>query len=105
MSAHVTRGKGNAQAPGDLRQLPLQAGSRAKPRRVTAKVEWYGGALFPRVGFIVARLRRRAEGMACFDNGRGIAAQWIGGCDKLGSFKGPSGECRVNPKGRLENVG
>ena len=32
-----------------------QAGSRNKPRRAVAKVEWHPGELYPRVGFIPAR--------------------------------------------------
>jgi hypothetical protein len=32
-----------------------------KPRRVTAKVEWHPGELYPRVGFIVTNMSRPAE--------------------------------------------
>jgi len=42
-----------------------------------AKVEWHRGELFPRVGFIVTNLRRSAEDVVRFYNGRGIAEQWI----------------------------
>ncbi len=42
-----------------------------------AKVEWHRGKLFPRVGFIVTNLRRSAEAVVRFYNGRGLAEQWI----------------------------
>jgi hypothetical protein len=48
-----------------------------KPRRVVAKVEWHPGELYPRVGFIVTNLARRAERVVAFDNQRGMAEQWI----------------------------
>ena len=38
-----------------------QARSWNKPRRIVAKVEWHPGELYPRVGFIVTNLARRAE--------------------------------------------
>jgi hypothetical protein len=42
-----------------LRQLPHQAQSRRKPRRVVGKVEWHPGELYPRSGFLslIAGLR------------------------------------------------
>jgi hypothetical protein len=54
-----------------------QADSWSRPRRVVAKVEWHKGELFPRVGFIVNNLRRRAKGVVRFYNLRGTAEQWI----------------------------
>ena len=54
-----------------------QAGSWDRLRRVVAKVEWYRGELFPRVGFIVTNLTLPAEGVVHFYNGRGTAEQWI----------------------------
>jgi hypothetical protein len=54
-----------------------RAKSWKKPRRVVAKVEWHRGELFPRVGFIVTNLRRRAEKVVHFYNKRGTAEQWI----------------------------
>jgi hypothetical protein len=54
-----------------------QAQSWTKPRRVVAKVEWHGGELFPRVGFIVTNLRRPPEKVVHFYNQRGTAEQWI----------------------------
>src|SRR4051812_12977515 len=54
-----------------------QAQSWSKPRRVVAKVEWHQGELYPRVGFIVTNLTRRAERVSKFYNGRGTAEQWI----------------------------
>ena len=40
-------------------------------------MEWHRGELFPRVGFIVTNLRRSAEAVVRFYNGRGLAEQWI----------------------------
>ncbi|HSM16782.1 MAG TPA: IS1380 family transposase [Gemmatimonadales bacterium] len=54
-----------------------QAGSWDRKRRVVAKVEWYPGELYPRVGFIVTKLRRPAERVVAFYNQRGTAEQWI----------------------------
>jgi hypothetical protein len=54
-----------------------QAQSWKKPRRVVAKVEWYPGELYPRVGFIVTNLARPAERVVAFYNQRGTAEQWI----------------------------
>ena len=54
-----------------------QAQSWSKPRRVVAKVEWHQGELYPRVGFIVTNLKRPAERVSKFYNGRGTAEQWI----------------------------
>ncbi len=54
-----------------------RAKSWDRPRRVVAKVEWHSGELFPRVGFIVTNLRRRAKKVVQFYNGRGTAEQWI----------------------------
>jgi hypothetical protein len=54
-----------------------QAQSWSKPRRVVAKVAWHQGELYPRVGFIITNLRRPAERVVKFYNGRGTAEQWI----------------------------
>jgi hypothetical protein len=54
-----------------------QAQSWTKPRRVVAKVEWHQGELYPRVGFLVTNLKRPAERVSKFYNGRGTAEQWI----------------------------
>ncbi len=54
-----------------------QAGSWDRPRRVVAKVEWHCEELFPRIGFIVTNLNRRAKNVVCFYNKRGTAEQWI----------------------------
>ena len=42
-----------------------------------AKVEWHQGELYPRIGFIVTNLKRPAERVSKFYNGRGTAEQWI----------------------------
>jgi hypothetical protein len=54
-----------------------QAESWTKPRRVVAKVEWHRDELYPRVGFLVTNLKRPAERVSRFYNGRGTAEQWI----------------------------
>jgi hypothetical protein len=54
-----------------------QAQSWTKPRRVVAKIEWHQGELYPRVGFIVTNLKRPAERISKFYNGRGTAEQWL----------------------------
>jgi hypothetical protein len=54
-----------------------QAASWDMARRVVAKIEWHQGELFPRVGFIVTNLRRSADRVVQFYNGRGTAEQWI----------------------------
>ncbi|MCQ4191067.1 IS1380 family transposase [Methylocystis suflitae] len=54
-----------------------QARSWTNPRRVVAKVEWHVGELYPRVGFIVTNLARRAENVVAFYNKRGTCEQNI----------------------------
>ena len=54
-----------------------QAGTWDKARRVVAKVEWHPEELYPRVGFIVTNLNRRAERVVAFYNQRGTAEQHI----------------------------
>jgi hypothetical protein len=54
-----------------------QAQSWDKPRRVIAKVEWYPGELFPRVGFIVTNLPMDPDWVVGFYNQRGTAEQHI----------------------------
>jgi hypothetical protein len=51
-----------------------------RPRRVIAKVEWYQGELFPRVGFIVTNMSAKARNVVRFYNGRGNCEQWIKEC-------------------------
>jgi hypothetical protein len=60
-----------------LASFAYQAQSWSRPRRVVAKVEWHQGELYPRVGFIVTNLKRPAERVSKFYNGRGTAEQWI----------------------------
>jgi hypothetical protein len=54
-----------------------QAGSWDSKRSVVAKVEWHPGDLYPRVGFIVTNLSRKAERVVAFYNHRGTAEQYI----------------------------
>ncbi len=44
---------------------------------MVAKVEWHGGELFPRVGFIVTNLNWGSKNVVRFYNKRGRAEQWI----------------------------
>ena len=67
-SIHVRRSHAN---------FTYQAGSWSKPRRVVARVEWHPGELYPRVGFIVTNMARRAENVVGFYNKRGTCEQWI----------------------------
>ena len=54
-----------------------QAQSWDKPRRVIAMIEWYRGALFPRVGFIVTNLPMEPDRAVRFCNQRSTAEQHI----------------------------
>src|SRR5271154_1934427 len=54
-----------------------QAKSWNCPRRGIAKVEWHRGELFPRIGFIVTNLSRRAKAVVHFYNQRGTADRCI----------------------------
>jgi hypothetical protein len=58
-------------------RFSYQAGSWDSKRRVVAKVEWHPGDLYPRVGFIVTNLSRKAERVVAFYNHRGTAEQYI----------------------------
>ena len=44
-----------------------------KPRRIVAKVEWYPGEFFPRVGFVLTNLPIQADWVIQFYNKRGTA--------------------------------
>jgi hypothetical protein len=54
-----------------------QAASWKTARRVVAKVEFYFGELFPRVGSIVMNLSLPSRAVVRFYNKRGTAEQWI----------------------------
>lgn len=64
--------------PGEVRCFHANFSYRAQSwkiaRRVGAKVEWYPGALYPRVGFISVTTAERVVG---FYNQRGTCEQWI----------------------------
>ncbi len=51
--------------------LQYQAKSWHKPRRVVAKIEWYRGELFPRIGFVVTNSRLPAGKVVKVYTGRG----------------------------------
>ena len=57
-----------------------QAKSWQHSRRVVAKVEWYAGELFPRVGFIVTNLNKHSKNVVKFYNGRGTAEVYQSNC-------------------------
>jgi hypothetical protein len=61
----------------DALALTEMAGAVLSPRRVVAKVQWYPGELYPRVGFIVTNMTTPAERIVAFYNQRGTAEQWI----------------------------
>jgi hypothetical protein len=67
--------------PNHVRQFhanfAYQAASWSKPRRGVANVEWHPGELYPRVGFIVTNMARRAEDVTAFYNKGGRCEQWI----------------------------
>jgi Transposase DDE domain group 1 len=67
--------------PHEVRRLyasiRYQAQTWSHSRRVVAKVEWYPGELYPRVGFLVTNLCRPPERVVAFYNQRGMAEQWI----------------------------
>lgn len=70
-----------------------QAGSRTKPRRVDAKVEWHAGELYPRVGFIVTNMARRAKHFVAFHNKHRKCEQCIK--EGKGAITGPA--CHAVP--------
>jgi len=76
-SAQPTGGRPSHKPKVFYRSFPYQAKSWQRARRVVAKVEWYAGELFPRVGFIVANLNKHLKNVVKFYNGRGTAEQWI----------------------------
>ena len=47
---------------------------------MVAKVEWHQGELYPRVGFLVTNLKRPAERVSKFYNGRGTADIYQASC-------------------------
>ena len=78
--AHLLRrrvGRPSKKPEVSYASFDYRAKSWNRPRRVVAKVEWHAGELFPRVGFIVTSLTRRARNVVRFYNGRGTAEQWI----------------------------
>jgi len=54
-----------------------QAASSDIPRRVFAKIEWYVGELFTKIGFIVTKLRWKSNNVVKFYNKGGIEEQLI----------------------------
>jgi hypothetical protein len=67
--------------PNNLRRFyenfTYQAGSWTKSCCVVAEVEWHSGELYPRIGFIITNLARRAENVVAFHKKRGICKRLI----------------------------
>jgi len=61
----------------DVVMVMTPSGMHASMGIQVAKVEWHGGELFPRVGFIVTNLSWKAKRVVKFYNKRGTAEQWI----------------------------
>jgi len=82
--------------PNDVRRyyasFSYRAGSWTKPHPVVAKIEWHPGELYPRVGFLVTNMTRRAENVIAFYNKRGTCEQWIK--DGKGAIKWTRLSCR-----------
>jgi Transposase DDE domain group 1 len=66
-----------------------------KPRRVSAKVEWHPGELYPRVGFVVTNLARPAMRVVALYNQRGTCEQRIK--EGRGAIKWTRLSCRSFP--------
>ncbi|MCP4489858.1 MAG: IS1380 family transposase [Gammaproteobacteria bacterium] len=71
------RGRPSNSVERHFANFTYQAKSWNNPRRVVAKVEWYPGELFPRVGFVVSTLTVSNERVYEFYNRRGTAEQYI----------------------------
>jgi hypothetical protein len=70
-------GRPSHQVERHYANFTYQAKSWIKSRRVVAKIEWYPGELFPRVGFVVTTLTVPVERVFEFYNRRGTAEQYI----------------------------
>jgi hypothetical protein len=53
------------------------AGTRMRPRRVAAKIEWHWGELYPCRGFMVTNTARPAANAVAFYNKRRTCELWI----------------------------
>jgi hypothetical protein len=71
------RGRTSSYVERHYAKFTYQAKSWSKPRRVVAKVEWYPGELFPRVGFVVTTLIASDERVYELYNRRGTAERYI----------------------------
>jgi len=78
----VASGKGSRAANPSFKPVVryksfrYQAASWTRARRAVAKVEFYFGELFPRVGFIVTNFQTSSRTVVRFYNKRGTARQW-----------------------------
>ena len=72
---------------------PIRLEAGPKPRRVTAKVEWHPGELYPRVGFIVTNLLNLADRVVAHYNKRGTCERWIK--EAKGAIKWTRLSCRM----------
>jgi DDE family transposase len=74
VAPHLNRPVGRPPKSGiqvKIVELQYQAKSWSRPRRVVAKIEWHGGELFPRIGFVVTNSRLPAGEVTKVYNGRG----------------------------------
>lgn len=60
-----------------IRELHLSGRKLDKIASGDRQVKWHPGELYPRVGFVVTNLARRAEHAVAFYNKRGTCEQWI----------------------------
>jgi hypothetical protein len=74
LEPHLSRAVGRPPKSGiqvRIVDLPYQAKSWSRSRRVVAKIEWHRGELFPRIGFVVTNSRLPAGKVIKVYNGRG----------------------------------
>ena len=73
MASHLGRPVGRPPQSGiqvKIVDLPYQAKSWSRPRRVVAKIEWHQGELFPRIGLVITNSRLPAGKVIRVYNGR-----------------------------------
>ena len=74
MAPHLGRPVGRPPQSGTqvrIVDLPYQAKSWSRPRRVVAKIEWHRGEIFPRIGLVITNSRLPAGKVIMVYNGRG----------------------------------
>ena len=82
MAPHLGRPVGRPPQSGTqvrIVDLPYQAKSWSRPRRVVAKIEWHRGELCPRIGLVITNSRLPAGKVIKVYNGRGDVENRIKG--------------------------